>query len=190
MTLQEIEFELSAEQYEVMGYPGLRQGQALTLTLDGGVLLPDPGAAFWYTVQKDPLPQQFQKIGPALYAFAGQIDEADIQYGQEQFAHLSINCGNVFLRATCAPGADGMLPYGTWETRYIFGISPLQGLIEESFDISVGRNVNVTLWNFRRLILRPADSDFGRWHESVQIPPSPFQYDRIYVTARLHRNVV
>jgi hypothetical protein len=190
MTLPEIEFELSAEQYELMGYPGLQQGQALTLTLDGGVLLPDPGASFWFAVQKEPLPRQFQKIGPGLYAFAGQIDEADIVYGQEQLAHLSINCGALFLRATCAPGEDGMLPYGTWETRHIAGVASVQGLVEENFEVGVGRNVNVTLWNFRRLILRPGDASFGQWHESVELPASPYKYDRIYVTARLHRNFV
>ncbi len=59
MPLDEIEFELSAEQYAAMGYPGLRQGQPLTVLLDGGLLLPEAGALTWYSVQKEPLPARF-----------------------------------------------------------------------------------------------------------------------------------
>lgn len=186
MALSEIEFELSAEQYALMNYAGLQQGQPLSLTLDGGILLPDLAASFWFAVQKDPLAKSFVRFGPALYAFAGQIIEAEIEYGSEQLAHLAVDCGP-FLRLTCAPGADGMLPYGTWETRYIVGVASVQGFVEENFDIGVGRNVDVTLWHFRRLVLNPGDPAFGQWYESVEIPPVPFQHDRLYVTARLHR---
>lgn len=188
MPLPEIEFELSAEQYNEMGMPGLQQGQPLSLTLDGGVLLPDPGAPFWFAVQPERLSSAFHRIGPALYAFAGRIDEAEIEYGTEQMAHLSVDCGGIFLRITCAPGHDGMLPDGTWETRYISGVASVQGLIEEQFEISVGRSTNVTLWNFQRLVLGPGDPQFGRRHESTELLPAPFHHDRIYITARLHRN--
>jgi hypothetical protein len=187
MTLPEIEFELSAEQFALLDYKVLQQGQAFSLTLDGGILLPDPGASSWFEVQPEPLPKIFHKIGPALYAFSGRIDDAEIEYGREQLAYLSVDCGNLFLKITCAPGEDGQLPYGTWETRYITGVAAVQGLFEENFEIGVGRNVNVTLWHFRRLILRPGDPNFGHWHESVELPSNPFRHDRIYVTARLHR---
>ena len=190
MALPEIEFELSAAQYALMGYPGLQQGQPISLMLDGGILLPDPGASFWFAVQQEQLAKTFQKIGPAVYAFAGQIEEAEIEYGQEQLAYLAVDCGDLVLRVTCAPGEDGMLPYGTWETRYIAGMAAVQGLPEESFELSIGRNVDVTLWNFRRLVLRPGDPNFGQWHESFSLPATPYQYDRVYVTARLHRRIV
>lgn len=190
MTLPEIEFELSAEQYALLDYKGLGQGQAFTVTLDGGVLLPDPAAAFWFAVQPEPLAMAFQPIGPSIYAFAGRIDEAEIEYGREQLAHLSVNCANVFLRITCAPGADGQLPYGTWETRYIAGVAAVQGLFEENFEIGIGRNIDVTLWGFRRLILTPGDPNFGQWHASAELAPTPFTHDRVYVTARIHRQKV
>lgn len=188
MTLPEIEFELPAEQYRTMGYPGLQQGQPISLTLDGGVLLPDMAAPFWFVVQPEKLPKTFRRIGSALYAFGGQIEEAEIEYGAEQLAHLSVNCGEIFLRVTCAPGPDGMLPDGTWETRYITGVAPVQGLIDEQFEIGIGRNINLTLWNFQRLVLRPGDPKFGEWYETPELPPAPFQFDRIYIKARLHRN--
>ena len=78
MALAEIEFELSAHQYELMGYPGLKQGASLSLVLDAGVLLPDTAADSWFAVQTEPVPPQFCMIGPAHYAFAGQIVEADL----------------------------------------------------------------------------------------------------------------
>ncbi|MEZ4677571.1 MAG: hypothetical protein R2932_25480 [Caldilineaceae bacterium] len=37
MALTEIEFELSAAQYQLMGYPGLSQGETLTIELESGV---------------------------------------------------------------------------------------------------------------------------------------------------------
>ncbi|MEZ4837373.1 MAG: hypothetical protein R2873_36150 [Caldilineaceae bacterium] len=190
MSLPEIEFELSAEQYALLAYKGLQQGQSYTVTLDGGVLLPDPAAAFWFAVQPEALTPVFEPVAPSVYAFAGRIDEAEIEYGREQLAHLSIDCGTVFLRVTCAPGDDGQLPYGTWEARYIAGVAAVQGLFEENFELGVGRNINVTLWGFRRLILGPGDPNFGQWHESVELASTPFTHDRVYVTARVHRNTV
>ena len=53
--LPQIEFELSAEQFALMGFPRLQQGLPLSAVLDGGVLLPEPGPDPWYTVQKEPL---------------------------------------------------------------------------------------------------------------------------------------
>ncbi|MBI1298122.1 hypothetical protein GC175_24575 [bacterium] len=190
MSLTEIEFELSAEQYALLEYRKLQQGQSFTVTLDGGVLLPDLAATFWFAVQPEALTPAFQAVGPSIYAFAGRIEEAEIEYGREQLAHLSINCGSVFLRVTCAPGDDGQLPDGTWETRYIAGIAPVQGLFEENFELAVGRNIDVTLWGFRRLVLTPGDLNFGRWHESVELAPTPFTHDRVYVKARIHRQTV
>ena len=78
MALAEIEFELPATQYELMGYPGLRQGESLAVVLDAGVLLPDPLADSWFAVRQEPLPAKLALIGPATYAFAGQIVEADL----------------------------------------------------------------------------------------------------------------
>ncbi len=190
MALPEIEFELSAEQYALLGYKGLHQGQSYSVTLDGGVLLPDPAAAFWFSVQPEALSPGFHPIGPGVYAFSGRIDEAEIEYGREQLAHLSVNCGEVFLRVTCAPGEDGQLPYGTWETRYIAGVASVQGLFEENFEIGIGRNLDMTLWHFRRLVLTPGDPNFAQWHESVDLVSTPFEFDRIYVTARLHRQTI
>ena len=69
MPLTEIEFELPALQYQRMGYPGLKQGEPLTVILDGGVLLPDPGADSWFAVQKEPPAPRFKQVGPAFYAF-------------------------------------------------------------------------------------------------------------------------
>ena len=187
MPLSEIEFELSASQYELMGFPGLQQGESLSLVLDGGILLPESGAEHWYAVQPEKLEKRFVRVGPATYAFAGQIVEAEIEYGREQLAFLSIDCGPVHLRVTCAPGEDGQLPYGTWETRYISGLAYVQGIVEDSYENPVGRNLNVILWNFQRLVLTPGDAVFGEWHESGDLPPAPIGMDRIFVTARVHR---
>ncbi|MBI3958052.1 MAG: hypothetical protein HY328_04505, partial [Chloroflexi bacterium] len=78
MPLPELEFELSAFQYELMNFPGLQQGESLSLVLEGGILLPDSGAERWYAVQPEPLEKRFVHVGPAIYAFAGQIVEAEI----------------------------------------------------------------------------------------------------------------
>jgi hypothetical protein len=189
MPLVEVEFELSAQQFELMGYPGLHQGESLPLILDAGVLLPDPAAESWFFVQPEPLAPQFVLVGPATYAFAGQIVEADLfkSEGAETGVVL-VQCGDVALRVTCAPQEDGVLPWGTWETRYLVGIGHVQGIVEDAFQSPVGNPQGVTIWRFRRLILRPGDPLFGQWHESVELLPSPFQYDRIIVTARVHRD--
>lgn len=187
MTLPEIEFELSSEQFGLMGYPRLQQGMPLSLVLDGGVLLPEPGPDPWYAVQKERLSGQFTQIGPAAYGFAGEIVEADIEYGREQMAILIVECGPVFLRIACGPNADGQLPEGTWETRFASGFASVQGIVEDNFASSVGRAVNVSLWGFRRLLLAPGDPAFGKWHETSEVPPAPFKYDRLLVQARVHR---
>jgi len=190
MTLPEIEFELSAAQYKLMGFPGLQQGESLSLVLDGGILLPDSGAEHWYAVQAEPLEKRFVRIGPATYAFAGQIVEADIEYGREQLAYLSIDCGAAHLRVTCAPGGDGQMPYGTWETRHICGLAYVQGIVEDSYENPVGRNLNVIIWHFQRLVLAPGDAVFGEWHETSELPPHPLGVDRVFVTARIHKEGV
>jgi hypothetical protein len=189
MPLAEVEFELSAQQFELMGYPGLHQGESLSLSLDAGVLLPDPSAESWFAVQPEPLLPQLVLVGPATYAFAGQIVEADLfkSEGAETGVVL-VQCGDVAVRVTCAPQEDGVLPWGTWETRYLTGFGRLQGIVEDDFHSTVGRPQGVTIWRFRRLILRPGDPLFGQWHESVELLPSPFLYDRIIVTARVHRD--
>ena len=193
MALAEIEFELPATQYELMGYPGLHQGESLALVLDAGVLLPDPAAEGWFAVRQEPLSPRLALIGPATYAFAGQIVEADLfkSDGPEtasETAVVVVQCGDVALRVTCAPQEDGMLPWGTWETRYLTGVGRLQGIVEEDFHATIGRPQGVTIWRFRRLVLVPGDPLFGQWHESVELLPSPFRYDRIIVTARVHRD--
>ena len=185
--LPQIEFELSAEQFSLMGFPRLQQGLPLSAVLDGGVLLPEPGPDPWYAVQKEPLTSRFTQIGPALYAFAGQIVEADIQYGSTQMAVVVVDCGFVTLRVACAPNSDGVLPEGTWETRYAAGFAPVQAIVEESFTSPVGRTVDVSMWEFRRLLLSPDDSAFGTWHTSSEIPPAPFTRDRLLIQARVHR---
>jgi hypothetical protein len=193
MALAEVEFELPARQFELMGYPTLRQGESLSVILDAGVLLPDVSAESWFAVQKESLPARLTLVGPATYAFAGQIVEADLFRADEGTAGADsgvvlVQCGDVAVRVTCAPQEDGVLPWGTWETRYLSGIGRLQGIVEEDFHTAIGRPQGVTIWQFRRLILRPGDPLFGQWHESVELLPSPFRYDRIIVTARVHRN--
>lgn len=189
MALAEIEFELPATQYELMGYPGLHQGESLAVVFDAGVLLPDPSADSWFAVREEPLPAKLALIGPATYAFAGQIVEADLfkSDGAETGVVL-VQCGDVALRVTCASQEDGTLPWGTWETRYLVGVGRVQGIVEEDFHAEVGRAQGVTIWRFRRLVLGPGDPLFGQWHETVDLLPSPFRYDRIIVTARVHRD--
>ena len=188
MALREIEFELSPHQFEMMGYPHLQQGQALDVQLQFGELLPEPGTEAWYTVRAEPLTPQLLQVERGTYAFAGQIVQADIvkEEGLETAA-LVVQCGEVPVRVLCAPQSDGTLPYGTWETRYIVGTGRLLGIVEEDFSIAVGERIGVTIWGFQRLILRPDDAAFGQWHESVELPPSPFPYDRVVVAARIHR---
>jgi hypothetical protein len=183
----DIEFELSAQQYELMGYPSLQQGESLTLTLDAGVLLPDPAADNWFAVQPDRLPALFKPVGPATYVFAGQIKQADIINEEgEETAVVLVDCGGLPVRVTCAAQADGRLPYGTWETRYLTGYARLQGLVEDDFATPVGQTVDVILWGFKRLVLTPGDPVIGEWHTMDVLPSAPYLYDRVLVMARLH----
>jgi len=188
MPLPEIEFELTADQYAQMGYPGIRQGEPLSVILDAGLLLPDLAAESWFSVQPDPLPSRFVRFGPALYAFAGPIVHAEIlQVEESQSAVLQVHCGVVQLRVTCAPLPDGRLPYGTWETRYLTGVGRVQGLVEDAFKTAVGSPTQVTVWHLRRLVLSPGDPLFGQWHESATLLPLPLHSDRVVVVARVHR---
>lgn len=188
MPLPEIEFELTPQQFELMGYPHLRQGQPLDVQLQTGELLPEPGAEGWYTVRQEPRPTQLILVERGTYAFSGQIEQADIvkEEGLETAA-LVVQCGIAPVRVMCAPQADGTLPYGTWETRYVAGTGRLYGLVEEDFAVGVGEQVGVTIWGFQRLILTPGDAAFGQWHESTELLPTPYLYDRVVVTARIHR---
>lgn len=185
----ELEFELPAFQYELMGYLGLKQGEPLTVTLESDVLLPDPAASSWFTVQKEPWPARFTRIAPAIYAFCGQISAAEIEKeGDEESAVLLVQCGEIPLRVTCAPDESGRLPFGTWETRYLTGVSRVHGLVEDDFHTAIGQSLDVTIWYFQRLVLTPGDAVFGQWHETDFLPPTPYHYDRIVIGCRLHRN--
>lgn len=189
MALAEVEFELSAEQFARMGFPHLQQGEPLTVILDGGVLLPDVSAQNWYVVQKDPLAHKLVQVGRALYAFVGQIAEADIVKDDDiQTATLLVDCGVARIRVTCAPTDDGRLPDGVWETRTITGLCHLQGIVDDEFAAPVGESTGVTLWHFRRLVLSPGDPNFGEWYQTDELLPVPFSFDRLMVTAHLHRS--
>jgi hypothetical protein len=188
MALSEIEFELSPQQFEMMGYPHLRQGQPLDVQLQTNELLPEPGADAWYMVRPQKLSPQLIQVGRCLYAFAGQIDQAELIKAEGlETAALVVQCGVAPVRVMCGPLADGSLPYGTWETRYLLGTGRLYGVVEEDFAVGVGERIGVTIWSFQRLILAPDDPAFGQWHESVELPPTPYLYDRVMVTARIHR---
>ena len=191
MALTEIEFELSAEQYERMSYPGLKQGQPLAVILDAGILLPDSAANAWFAVQQDPLPPALIQIGRAAYAFTGQIVDADIirEDGIET-ATVWVDCGVTHLRVTCGPGEDGRLPDGTWETRTLTGVARLQGVVEDEYLTPIGTPSGVTVWGIRRLLLTPGDAKFGEWYESEELLPAPYRFDRIVVSARIHRQTV
>lgn len=189
MALTEIEFELAAQQYALMGYPGLTQGQPLTVVLDAGVLLPDPSADSWFTVQPAPLPAQLCQVARGIYAFTGKIIAADLfKTDGAETGVVVVDCGVAPVRVTCAPQDDGLLPWGTWETRTLTGCGRLQGIVEEDYQTSVGKAINVTVWSFRRLVLAPGDPLFGQWHATTTLLPQPFQYDRVFVTARIHRD--
>ena len=186
--LQEIEFELPAEQFELMGYPRLTQGQPLTVTLDAGILLPDRAANFWFAVQKEPLPHRFERIGRATYAFTGQIEAADIIKDDElESANVLVKADTLFFRVTCAPGDDGRLPFGTWETRTITGLAHLQGIVEDDYVSPIGRTTGVTIWQFHRLLLTPGDARFGEWYVTTELPDSPYRYDLVVVEGRIHQ---
>jgi hypothetical protein len=62
--------------------------------------------------------------------------------------------------------------------------------VEEDFAAGIGQSTGVTIWGFRRLVLAPGDPLFGRWHETHELPPTPYEYDRVLVTARVHRDVL
>lgn len=191
MALTEIEFDLPASQFEMMGYPHLKQGHALTVQLETGFVTPDWAGDAWYAVQKEALPAQFVRTGRAEYAYSGQILAAEIEkHDGIESATLMVQCGEIPLRAACGPSEDGRLPYGTWETRYLAGYSRISGIVEDAFESSVGQQINVTIWSFRRLVLRPGDPQFGQWHETEELLPTPYGHDRITVTARVHRQVM
>lgn len=189
MPLTEIEFELSAQQFAAMEYPHLRQGQSLDVQLETGVWLPEPGAEGWYTVRAERLTSQLVRVERAGYALAGQISQADIVRDADgmESGTLIVQAGEAPVRVLVAPGADGRLPYGTWETRYLAGAGRLYGVVEEDFSAGVGARVGVIVWGFQRLVLTPGDSAFGSWYESVELLPVPFTHDRVIVSARLHR---
>jgi hypothetical protein len=188
MALHEIEFELPAEQFEAMNFPHLQIGQPLSLQLETAMLLPERDGDGWFAVQKEPLAPQLIRAGHALYAFAGQITQAEIDKEEGiESATLLVQCGVAPLRVVCGPGEDGALPYGAWETRYLAGYGRLLGIVEETFVTGVGEQVGVTLWHFRRLSLSPGDPNFGQWYETEELLPAPYAVDRVYVTAHLHR---
>lgn len=185
---KEVEFELSAEQHQLLGAVELAQGHPLELTFETAVLLPEPSAESWFTVQQEPLAPQFTRISPATYAFSGQIQEAEIiKEGDEEMAFLLVTCGNVPLRVICGPADDGRLPWGTWETRYLTGLGRIQGVLEDNFATGIGVTVGATVWNVSRLVLSPGDPNFGEWYETDALPPSPYKYDKIFITTHLHR---
>ena len=188
MPLAEIQFELTPQQFEMMGYPHLRQGQSLDLQLQTGELVPTPGAEGWYVVRPERFAPQLQVIGRAAVAFAGQIEQADILKDEGfETAALVVQCGVAPIRVMCAPQEDGTLPYGTWETRFVMGTGRLYGLVEEDYAVGVGERIGVTIWSFERLLLAPDDPSFGQWYESIELLPTPYKYDRVVVMARVHR---
>ena len=187
MALTEIEFVLTANQFSLMDYPGLTQGRTITLTLDGGVLVADPAAESWFAVQKEPLPSQFVQVGPAMYAFTGQITEARLfKDDGEETAVLLVLCGDIPLRVICAPNEDGRLPFGTWETRFISGLCRVQGILDDDFATGISQTIDATVWGINRLVLAPGDPKFGQWYETTELPTSPYIYDLVLISARLH----
>ncbi len=191
MSLSELTFELPARQYELIGFPGLRQGQPLDVVFDAGILFPEPAAASWFAVRSQPLSPQLLEVARGHYAFSGQIKAAElIKTEGEESAILLINSGIIPIRVTCAPQEDGSLPWGTWETRYLTGIAPIQGILDEDFATSIGESVGVTIWGVHRLVLTPGDPNFGRWFETDSLPSSPYRLDRIYLTVRVQKSQI
>ena len=187
----EVEFELSAEQYALLGAVQLQQGHPLEITLETSVLLPDISGESWFSVQPEALPPMFTKVSPATYAFSGQITEAElIKDDGQEIGFLLVNCANIPLRVIVGPGDDGRLPWGTWETRYLTGLSRVYGVLEDSFVTSVGKSIGLTIWHLSRLILNPGDAFFGEWHESADLPLSIYSHDKVFVTTRLHRQEI
>jgi hypothetical protein len=170
-----------------MGYPALQQGQPLSVQLETAMLLPEPGGDGWFTVQKEPLAPQFIAVSRGLYAFSGQIAQAELVKEDEvESATLLVQCG-VPLRAVCGPQEDGTLPFGTWETRYLTGLGRVVGIVEDDFVTGIGELIGVTIWRFYRLTLAPGDPNFGQWYESAELLPTPLNDDRVIVVARVHR---
>ena len=112
--MSEIVFELSASQYELMGYPVLRQGHSLDLILDAGLLFPEVDAPNWYKVRPEPLTPCLSHVARGRYAFAGQIQEDELEKvdGGEE-AILLGDCGDVSGSVGCSAQADGALPLRT-----------------------------------------------------------------------------
>ena len=50
--------------------------------------------------------------------------------------------------------------------------------------------LGVSLIVFVMMALTPGDPVLGQWHASDVLPPTPYQYDRIVVTARLQRTIM
>lgn len=188
LPFKEVEFEFSAEQHQLLGAVELSQGHPLELTFETSVLLPEPSSESWFSVQQEPLDSQFVRISAGTYAFSGQIQEAEIHKEDEgEIAFLLVMCGNVPLRVICGPGEDGRLPWGTWETRYLTGVSRIQGILEDNFATGIGVTIGATVWSVARLVLSPGDPNFGEWYETDSLPPSPYNHDKIFITTHLHR---
>ncbi len=143
MPLTEIEFELPAEQFALMGYPNLQQGHVLTLQLE--TVVPRPtGTTPGTMCRRRSWTPNLCVSGRAQYAFAGQITDADVQKSDDyESAAVIVQCGEIPVRVLCAPGPDYRLPYGTWETRYLTGYSRIAGIVEDDFGV-VGKQVTVT----------------------------------------------
>ena len=194
--MAEIVFELSALQYELMGFPGLKQGVSLDVVLDAGLHFPEPDASSWYHVRSDPLPPSLVQVAMGRYAFAGQIKEAEINKVagdegiDENEAVLLVDCGIAPLRVICAAQEDGMLPWGTWETRFLAGYAALQGIVEEDFSTAIGQSIGVTIWSIHRLVLTPGDPLFGQSFESDNLVDATLGFDRVWITARPHRRTL
>ena len=62
-------------------------------------------------------------------------------------------------------------------------LAVLQRLEQPLRNQPVGERIGVTIWGFQRLVLAPDDAAFGEWYESVELPPTPYLYDRVLVTA-------
>lgn len=187
-SLRELEFELSAEQHALLGAVRLQQGHPLEVTLETSVLLPEVDAESWFTVQADVVPSKLVRVAPGTYAFSGQIEEAELvtEDGHEM-GFLLVMCEDVPLRIIVGPNADGRLPWGTWETRYLTGLSRIYGILEDRFATSIGRTIGATVWSLSRLNLTPGDVLFGEWYESAALPSSPYTHDKVFVTTRLHK---
>ena len=128
-----------------MDYPHLRQGQSLDVQIETGVLLPDAGSEGWYAVQKEPLEPQLHQVARASYAFAGQIDQAELSKDEDGMASATLH-GALWRRAAAGAVCAG----GRWTTaRWHMGdalsggLGRLHGLVEENFSTAVGTRIGV-----------------------------------------------